>query len=133
MQSLVMSQCDCNGCAPTEGMCACPALLLYGKREGEVERDEVLTKHVNAAAERCDVRERTTTLKHWNDSKPCVTAREPPTPPALCVVAWSPEQSGMQASARPRPVSQPPSRRLVPLPPPVSRSGAHFVCSAYMH
>lgn len=33
MQSLVMSQCDCNGCAPPEGKCACLALLLYGQRE----------------------------------------------------------------------------------------------------
>ena len=38
------------------------------------ERERELTKDVNAAVERCDVRERTITLKHWNDSSPCVTA-----------------------------------------------------------
>lgn len=76
MQSLVMSQCDCDGWAPPEGMCACLALLLYGQKESEKERESerVLTKHVNAAAERCDVRERTITLKHWNDSRSSVIA-----------------------------------------------------------
>lgn len=39
-----------------------------------MDRERVLTKHVNAEAERYDVRERTITLKHWNDSSPCVTA-----------------------------------------------------------
>lgn len=39
MQSLVMSQCDCNGWAPPEGMCACLALLLYGQKESEKERE----------------------------------------------------------------------------------------------
>lgn len=66
MQTFVMSQCGCNGCTPQ-------APLLYGwKRERVCVC--VLRKHVNAAAVWCDVRETTTTLKHWNDSKPCVTA-----------------------------------------------------------
>lgn len=44
MQSLGMSQCDCNGRVPPEGKCAVLALLLYGRREC-----------VDAAAERYDV------------------------------------------------------------------------------
>lgn len=92
MQSSVMSQCNYNGCAPPDGKRACLAFLLYGHRES-----------VDAAAERCDVRERTITLKHWNDSSPRVTS--PPTPPPVCVVAWFPEHCGMQASARPRSIS----------------------------
>lgn len=39
-----------------------------------MDRERVSTVHVNAAAERCDVREAAVILKHWNDSSPCVTA-----------------------------------------------------------
>ena len=75
-----------------------------------MDRERVSTVHVNAAAERCDVREAAVTLKHWNDSSPCVTAWEAPPPPpphSLPPVCggMAPEQSGMQASARPRSVS----------------------------
>lgn len=61
MQKLVMSQCDWNGRAPPEGMCACVTFLLYGQREYVCVCE--LKKHVNAAAERCDVGETTITLK----------------------------------------------------------------------
>lgn len=44
------------------------------KRARKRESERVSTKHVNAAAERCDVRERTITLKHWNDSRSSVIA-----------------------------------------------------------
>lgn len=116
-----------------------PSCCMDRERERlrDWQRERVWTEHVNAAAERCDVRERerTITLKHWNDSSPWVIAWEapplPPSPSLMCggmdPPSLSPGQSGMQASV------SPPSRCLVPLPPPVSRSGARFVCSAYRH
>lgn len=49
-----MCQCDCNGCVLLP---AAPAVLTDREREAERERDRVLRKHVNAAAERCNVRD----------------------------------------------------------------------------
>lgn len=120
---LVMSQCDCHGLCYTRRRVRLPG-------PPAVWTERVLTTHVNAAAERWDVRERTITLKHWNDSSPCysmISRRPPPK------VWWHGPRAERHASISEAPVSQPPSRCLAPLPPPVSRSGARFVCSAYRH
>lgn len=128
MQSLVMSQCDCNGCAPPEGKRACLALLLYGQRESVDEACQCWGWEVW-----CKREDDHTEALEWQQPL-CYSMRSAPLIPShLPCVWWHGPRAERHASINEAPVSQPPSRCLVPLPPPVSRSGAHFVCSAYRH
>lgn len=97
MQSLVMSQSDCNGCAPPEGKRACLALLLYGQRESVDEACQCRSWEVW-----CKIVDDHTEALKWQ--QPPVLQDEKPAPLPVCG-GMAPEQSGMQASARPRSVS----------------------------
>lgn len=138
MQTFVMSQCDCNGCTPL-------APLLYG---WERKRERLCV--CVCVEEACQCCSCVVWCKRDNDhtealewQQPCVIAWEPPPPPYththththphLPVCGGMVPRAEQHACVSEAPVSQPPSRSSVPLPPPVSRSGAHFVCSAYTH
>lgn len=104
MQSLVMSQCDCNGCAPPEGKCACLAHLLYGQRESVDEACQCCSWEVW-----CKREDDHTEALEWQ--RPLCYMRSPPTSP----VWWHGPRAERHASISEAPVSQPPSRLLGPV------------------